>query len=179
MNKVVKACFASVVSELQQSDIFMTVKALLFETPKANLNGVRTTSAFLNEIVENEEKYVGLPLVADVNALATGRYDHLGHLYDARTGQFHTTQIGSFYKFEREDFDGGSYLVGYARVAKRNKALCRALAELFSEGALKFSFEISCGEYEELDDGTMVIDASENNYLEGTAIVTFPACEGE
>ena len=177
MNKVMKTCFASVVSELQQSDIFMTVKARLVETPKANLNGVRVTSAFLNEVVENEEKYVGLPLVADVKALANGRYDHLGHLYDARTGQFHTTQIGSFYKFEREDFEGGSYLIGYARIAKRNKALCRAVAELFADGALKFSFEISCGEYRDYGDGTTVIDIAENNFLEGEAIVSFPACE--
>lgn len=177
MNEVMRTCFASVVSELQQSDIYMTVKARLFETPKANLNGARVTAAFLNEIVENEEKYVGLPLVADVKALANGRYDHLGHLYDARTGQFYSTQIGSFYKFEREDFDGGSYLVGYARIMKRNQAVCKAIAELFAEGALKFSFEISCGSYEKLDDGTIRIDVGENNFLEGAAIVTFPACE--
>ena len=155
----------------------MTVKARLFETPKANLNGVRVTSAFLNEIVENEEKYVGLPLVADVKSLADGHYDHLGHLYDARTGQFHTAQIGSFYKFEEEKFDNGSYLVGYARIAKRNKALCHAIAELFTENALKFSFEITCGSIQKLEDGTMLIDASESNYLEGEAIVSFPACE--
>lgn len=177
MDKVVKTCFASVVSELQQSDIYMTVKARIFETPKANLNGARVTLAFLNEIVENEEKYIGLPLVADVKALANGRYDHLGHLYDARTGQFHTTQIGSFYKFEKEDFEGGSYLIGYARVMKRNKAVCKAIAELFADGALKFSFEIACGQCQELEDGTILIDASENNFLEGAAIVTFPACE--
>ena len=177
MNEVMRTCFASVVSELQQSDIYMTVKARLFETPKANLNGARVTAAFLNEIVENEEKYVGLPLVADVKALANGRYDHLGHLYDARTGQFYSTQIGSFYKFERDDFDGGSYLVGYARIMKRNQAVCKAIAELFAEGALKFSFEISCGSYEKLDDGTIRIDVGENNFLEGAAIVTFPACE--
>lgn len=177
MNEVMRTCFASVVSELQQSDIYMTVKARLFETPKANLNGARVTAAFLNEIVENEEKYVGLPLVADVKALANGRYDHLGHLYDARTGQFYSTQIGSFYKFEREDFDGGSYLVGYARIMKRNQAVCKAIAELFAEGALKFSFEISCGSYEKLEDGTIRIDVGENNFLEGAAIVTFPACE--
>lgn len=177
MGKVMKTCFASVVSELQQSDIYMTVKARLFETPRANLNGARVTPAFLAEIVENQEKYVGLPLCADVKALANGRYDHLGHLYDARTGEFHSTQIGSFYKYEQEDFDGGSYLIGYARIMKRNKAVCKAIAELFAENALKFSFEITCGNYTELEDGTIQIDASSENFLEGAAIVTFPACE--
>jgi len=48
-----KTCFASVISEIQQSDIYLTVKARLFETPGANLNGVRVTPAFLSEIVEH------------------------------------------------------------------------------------------------------------------------------
>lgn len=177
MDKVILASFASVVSELQQSDIYMTVKARICETPKPNLNGVRVTSAFIDEIVDNSEKYVGLPLNADVKALAKGRYDRLGHLYDARTGEYHSTQIGSFYKFEKEEFSGGAYLVGYARIMKRNKAICKAVAELFGDNALKFSFEISCGEYSKLTDGTIEIDASENNFLEGAAVVSFPACE--
>lgn len=175
MNKHI--CFASVISEIQQSDIFMTVKTRIFETPKANLNGVRVTPAFLDEIVENSEKYVSLPLYADVRALKSGNYNRLGHLYDARTGEFHSTQIGSFYQFEKEDFDGGSYLVGYARIPKRDKKLSKAIAELFADNSLKVSFEIACGDCEEQEDGTTLIDASENNYLEGTAIVTFPACE--
>ena len=172
-----KLLFASVISEIQQSDVFMTVKARICETPAANLNGARVTDAFIDEIVANAKRYVGLPLYADVKALTSGNYTRLGHLYDSRTGEFHSTQIGSFYKFEKEEFEGGSYLVGYARIPKRNKKLSRAISELFTENALKFSFEISVGEYEELDDQTILIDASENNYLEGTAIVTFPACE--
>lgn len=170
-------CFASVVSEIQQSDMFMTVKARIFETPKANLNGVRVSSAFLNEIVGNEERYVGLPLYADIKALKSGKYDRLGHLYDERTGEFYSTQIGSFYQFEKEDFDNGSYLVGYARIPKRDSKLSKAIAELFADGSLKFSFEISAGDCQELEDKTILIDVSENNFLEGTAIVTFPACE--
>lgn len=170
-------CFASVVSEIQQSDMFMTVKARIFETPKANLNGVRVTPAFLSEIVENKEKYVSLPLYADVRALKSGNYNRLGHLYDTRTGEFHSTQIGSFYDFEQEDFDEGSYLIGYARIPKRDKKISKAIAELFADGSLKFSFEIAVGDCEEQEDGTTLIDVSENNYLEGTAIVTFPACE--
>lgn len=170
-------CFASVVSEIQQSDIYMTVKARLFETPKANLNGARVTAAFIDEIVNNEDKYVGLPLCADAKSLADRKYGHLGHLYDAETGEFHSTQIGSFYKFEKEEFEEGAYLVGYARILKRNKKICSAIAELFSRGDLKFSFEITCGSYEELEDGTIMIDASDNNYLEGVAVVSCPACE--
>lgn len=177
MDKARFISFASVISEIKQSDMFMTVKARILETPKANLNGCRVTEAFVDEVVGNEERYVGLPLYADIKALTSGKYNRLGHLYDSRTGEFHSTQIGSFYQFAKEEFDGGCYLVGYARIPKRNKALSKAIAELFAEEALKFSFEISCGDCEELEDGTIQIDVSENNYLEGTAIVTFPACE--
>lgn len=183
MNKLVFV--ASAVSDIQQSDIFMTVKARICEAPAANLNGARVTEAFIDEIVGNENRYVGLPLYADVRALTNGNYRRLGHLYDSRTGEFHSTQIGSFYQFEKEEFETevngekqkGCYLIGYARIAKRNKKLTNAILELFADNALKFSFELTVGEYEELDDNTILIDASESNYLEGTAIVTFPACE--
>lgn len=174
MNKLV---FASVISEIKQSDIFMTVKARICEAPAANLNGARVTENFISEIVDNKEQYVGLPLYADVRALVNGNYRRLGHLYDSKTGEFHSTQIGSFYDFEKEQLDEGCALIGYARIAKRNKKLSNAILDLFGDGALKFSFEVSVGEYEELEDGTILIDASDSNYLEGTAIVTFPACE--
>lgn len=183
MNKLVFV--ASAVSDIQQSDIFMTVKARICEAPAANLNGARVTEAFIDEVIGNETRYVGLPLYADVRSLTKGDYRRLGHLYDSRTGEFHSTQIGSFYKFEKEEFETkvgdetqkGCYLVGYARIAKRNKKLTNAILELFADNALKFSFELTVGEYETLDDDTILIDASESNYLEGTAIVTFPACE--
>lgn len=172
-----KLVFASVISEIQQSDVFMSVKARICEAPQANLNGARVTEAFIDEIVSNEARYVGLPLYADKKALISGSYTRLGHLYDERTGEFHSTQIGSFYKFEKQTTQEGCALIGYARIPKRNKKLSKAISELFADGALKFSFELSVGEYEELDDNTILIDASENNYLEGTAIVTHPACE--
>ena len=177
MSKAKFISFASVISEMKQSDMFMSVKMRILETPKANLNGVRVTEEFIDEIIADEERYVGLPLYADVKSLLSGKYGNLGHMYNAKTGEFYSTQIGSFYQFEKETFKGGAYLVGYARIPKRNQKLSKAIAELFAEGSLKFSFEIACSDYSEDEEGIFVIDASENNYLEGTAIVTFPACE--
>ena len=172
-------CYASIVniSDIEQSKIYLTVKARLFETPGANLNGVRVTAEFLDEIINNEAKYVGLPLYADVHNLETRNYERLGHLYNPTTGEFLSTQIGSFYKFEKELTEDGAALIGYARIMKRNTEVCKAIAELFALGSLKFSFEIACSSVKELDDGTMQIDADENNYLEGMAVVWFPACE--
>lgn len=177
MSKAKFISFASVISEMKQSDMFMSVKMRILETPKANLNGVRVTEAFIDEIIADEERYVGLPLYADIKSLLNGKYSNLGHMYNAKTGEFYSTQIGSFYQFEKEEFKGGAYLVGYARIPKRNKRLSEAIATLFADGSLKFSFEIACSDYSEDEEGIFVIDASENNYLEGTAIVTFPACE--
>lgn len=62
----VKKTFVASASELQSSDLYMTAKMIMFTVPSANLNGVRCTEAFLDEIVEHEDKYVGLPLCADV-----------------------------------------------------------------------------------------------------------------
>ena len=98
-------------------------------------------------------------------------------MYNKATGEFLSAIVGSMIHFEKEVVDGNASLIINARIMKRYKAVCSAVAKLFAEGRLKFSFEIACSDYQELDDGTMLIDASENNYLEGAAIVTFPACE--
>lgn len=145
--------------------------------PSANLNGVRCTAGFMDEIVEHQDKYIGLPLCADTVNLVSGRYTKLGHCYNSKTGTYSSSIIGSFYRFEKEELENGEVaLVGYARVMKRNKRVCKAIGELFAEGALKFSFEISCGTYETLDDDTILIDAADNNFIEGMCIVSFPAC---
>ena len=170
-------CVASASELIQQSDLYMTVKAVLFTTPSANLNGVRCTEGFIDEIVANQDAYIGLPLNADIRSLESGQYNKLGHMFDQTTGTFATAIIGSFYKFEKTILPSGDVaLIGYARIMKRNQAVCSAIAELFATGNLKFSFEISCGEYSTLNDGTMLIDASKDNYLEGMCIVWSPAC---
>lgn len=165
---------SAVVSEIQSSDIYLTIKARLFDL-KRNKNGVILTEAFLDEIVANEDKYICIPVCADVFGLINNR--SMGHRYDKSTGQYHSTQIGSFRHFEKETVKDNAYLVGYARIMKRNAAVCSAISQLFADGDLKFSYEITSGAYEEHDDGTIIIDASEKNYLEGEAIVTFPACK--
>jgi hypothetical protein len=170
-------CVASASELIQQSDLYMTVKMIMFTTPTPNLNGVACTERFIDEIIANQDAYVGLPLNADIRSLESGQYDKLGHMFDQTTGTFATAIIGSFYKFEKAALPNGDVaLIGYARIMKRNKAVCSAIGELFASGNLKFSFEISCGEYSELEDGTMVIDASEENLLEGMCIVWSPAC---
>ena len=168
------------VSEITSSDLYMTIKAVQLTVPDANLNGVRCTKDFIAEIVENQDKYIGQPLCADIDNLVQGDYENLGHCYDPNSDRFFTSIIGSFYRFEIEESimngEEKQSLVGYARVMKRNKGVCQAIASLFASGSLKFSFEIACGDYSEEEDGTFLIDRSPNNMLEGMCIVSFPAC---
>lgn len=169
-----KVIASAIISELQSSDMYISVRGRLCDL-RTNANGVAVTEAFIDEIVANEEKYIGIPLCADVRGLLNDR--NIGHMYNRATGEFMSAIVGSMIHFEKEVEDGNASLIINARVMKRYKAVCAAIARLFAENRLKFSFEIACGDYTELDDGTMLIDASDLNYLEGAAIVTFPACE--
>lgn len=163
-----------IISELKKSNACLYVKGVLFNL-KTNLNGVRVTEAFMDEIVENKEKYLGIPLCADVKGLINGKV--IGHMYDEKKDEFKSQIIGSMIDFEKQETEDGAALVITAKIMKRYRAVCEAVGGLFASGDLKFSFELLAGEYTEEEDGTMLIDVSENNYLEGAAVVTFPACE--
>lgn len=174
-NKTINATAAA--STIKSSDLYMTIVATLFTSPSANLNGVRCTEQFIDDIVANQDDFVGLPLYADVKNLEKGKFDHLGHMYNSETDEFGSTMIGSFYKYEKTVAENGEVaLVGYARVMKRNKDIRDAIMNLFADNKLKFSFEISVGSYIENDDDTITIDKADKNFLEGMAIVSNPAC---
>lgn len=179
MEPIKKQFVASTVSfsETQQSEIYQSITLRMFEAPGANLNGCAVTEAFIDEIVANADKYVCIPLCADVERIKRGDLGNLGHMYDARTGEFKSQIIGAFHSFSKEITDDGCALIGEARVMKRNKEVCEALAELFDKGELNFSFEVTAGDYTEDEFGTIIIDVSEKNFLEGMAVVTNPAYE--
>jgi hypothetical protein len=176
MPNITKKITASVViSDIQGSDKYLSIRGKLCDT-KTNLNGVRVTEAFIDEIVANEDDYHGIPLCADVRGLLNNK--KIGHMYNKSTGEFMSSIIGSMQSFERADSDDGVVsLVFTARVMKRYSRVCEALTKLFAEGKLKFSFEVCCGEYTVDEDGTFIVDADPANYLEGAAVVTLPACE--
>lgn len=174
MNEIVQ--ILEIAEQHQGSDIFLSLKMVMFDT-KVNLNACQYTKEFLAEIAENvDEKYTCLPLVADVNMLINKQYKKLTHLQDKKTGDFKTTQIGAFYKFElNETSDGVTQLIGYARVPKRHKRVISALLELHKEGKLKFSYEIAVANYT-VKDNVKHIDVDENNTIIGLAVVSMPAC---
>lgn len=177
MEPIRKQFVASAVSfsEAQQSEIYQSITLRMFEAPGANLNGCAVTEAFIDEIIANADKYVCIPLCADVDRIKRGDLNNLGHMYDARTGEFKSQMIGGFHSFSKEITEDGCALIGEARVMKRNKQVCEALATLFERGELNFSFEVTAGEYTQDEFGNIIIDASEANYLEGIAVVSHPA----
>lgn len=169
--------FEASTSELQRSKLFMQLKSVLFVADEPNANGVRVSEAFIDDIVEHKQDYVGIPLCVDTELLTRGFYKVLEHNLDKRTHEWNNEQIGTFQDFEKVTLaDGRIALVGYARMPKRHLKIAMAISELFVNDALKLSFEITCGDIVELEDGTQLIDVSPLNRLEAMSIVSNPAC---
>ena len=138
---------------------------------KKNLNGAVCTREFIEEIAGDPE-YEHLPLFCDLDALREHR--HLSHNYDPMRDEFKTSQIGSFINFQTLDVDGVLYLVGTAKVSKRNRYIIDALQELADRNELKFSYEIETVATVDVD-GVEYITGNAGNKLVGVAVVTEPA----
>lgn len=83
---------------LRSDDLYVSVQMRLCST-QTNLNGVRVTDGFIKDVVANADRYVGIPLSVDLARIQRGELGTLGHMYNSRTGEFGTTQIGSFCEF--------------------------------------------------------------------------------
>lgn len=163
----------SVGEVMEHNEIFLELKMLMFDTQR-NLNGVQYTKAFIEDIVENKDKYICLPLLCDVETLLEEGF--LTHLLDEDTGTFGTLQVGSFKDFELEYDEAADVtaLIGYARVPKRNGSVCDAFVALHEAKQLKFSYEMLIATYT-VENGIMMVDKSEDNSLIGLCVVTDPA----
>lgn len=163
------------IPEEQPNARFMSVVMRMCTTlPNQNQEGV--TEAFIDEIIMNPQKYNCTPLYVDRDKLLAHDYDHLGHMYDAMTGEFATTQVGGFHQFRKVADQFGTSLYGEARIPKRETEICSAVMELYKQHRLNFSFEICYdpANVKEID-GVRYIDVSPANSLTGMAIVSVPA----
>ncbi len=152
-------------------DLFMRIQLVVLNS-KVNLNGAVCTKDFIQDIVDNHDKYEHLPLFCDLDALRQHR--HLSHNYDEVRDEFDTSQIGSFESFSTVEIDGVLYLVGTVKISKRNKYIVEALEKLAERDELKFSYEIETGSTVNVD-GVEYITSSPTNKLVGVAVVTEPA----
>ena len=173
MEKIFVTASNTLIAETTSNNRYMTLTMRMFSTQE-NLNHVAVTEAFIDDIVANKDEYICMPLCADVPKLKSKDYKGLTHLYDREKGVFYADRIGSFYDFEKVEDEYGVSLIGYARVDKRCQAVCDAIEELYAQGNLNFSFEITAGDIR-VEKGVTIVDASKNNELTAMAIVSVPA----
>jgi hypothetical protein len=160
----------------KSNDIFMEWDVLLLKND-VNLNGYYFTEGFIDEIVDNQDKYIGIPITVDMSKLQDKNFLELGHNYSHINNKFYTDQIGSYVGFEKVyDETGIAQLIGHARVSKRNTDLVSLLMELYnSESGINLSVEVLAQEYHVNENNWLVIDKNPTNYLIADCIVSFPA----
>lgn len=161
--------------ELNESnDIYMTLNFPILSND-VNYNNLQFTDDFINGIVENKEKYIGIPLVVNREKLESAEYDKLGH--ELKNGQLLTDQVGSHVDFWTEEIDGALCLMSSIRVMKRFPNVCNAIIELYDNGDLESSCEVLVSEYLEITEDKVRkvhYNGGKNVYI-GSAIVSEPA----
>ena len=162
-------------AEQEPRRTYLSVTMRMLST-RPNRNGQGVTEAFIDEIIDHPDKYVCTPLYVDEEGLLSKNYGHLGHNYNPQTGEFKTDQIGGFSSFRKVVDEFGVSLYGEARIPKREADICAAICEMYANGMLNFSFEITyVPEGVVMDNGVFLIDAYPGNTLTGMAVVSVPA----
>lgn len=176
-NTIVLLAEEVTIDEKRSSEIFLLITFKLFDN-RANRNNEGVTAAFITEILNHREKYVALPVYADVPALLDRDYANLGHRYNAKTGSFGTNQIGGLVDFTTAiGADGVVSLYAEARIPKRESEICERLEEMYVRGGLSVSFEVRYNPANVIEiDGARFVNAGDGNTLTGIAIVSVPAC---
>jgi len=151
------------------NSIYMTMKTAMVSND-INYNKAQFLDEFVDGVVENSDKYIGIPFQVNRLKLENGVYGSLTHELD-NEGNLKTDTIGSFVGFEKEEIDGANCLVGTTRILKRYPKTCNAVLELFEDGSLETSIEVLVGKYDDTKDGVRKI-GYENNELIGHCLVT-------
>lgn len=162
------------IMELQSTnEIYMTMNIAILSND-VNYNSARFTDDFINGVVENKERYIGIPFLASREKLEDGEYDNLSHELNLDSGKLETDQIGSFVDFWKEEIDGATCLMGQIRIFKRFPEVCSAIKELYADDVLETSCEVLVSSYADMsDDGIRSIHYNDgDNALIGSAVVT-------
>lgn len=164
----------------EANDIYMELTMCIL-TNQVNLNDLKFTDNYINGIIENKERFIGIPLVVNREKLEQGDYLKLSHELNKKTGLLETDAIGSFVDFWSEtDEEDTLKLMGTVRVLKRYPNVCKAMAELYESGDLEFSCEIFAYGYSETDEVTGIRSIKYEfegivNSLIGSCVVSYPA----
>ncbi|MFE4571301.1 hypothetical protein [Paenibacillus chitinolyticus] len=175
MKKILCRSERVLINEQSPNKVFLELDILLCRA-QPNLNNYLFEESFIDEIVNNQKDYVGLPLVCDTEKLMNGDFMGLGHNYSPTSGLFFTEQIGSYYQFTKMyGEDGIAELHGTARISKRNSNLIDVLLTMYNSVGLSFSVEVVASHYS-INDNILIIPSHPDNKLTADALVGFPAC---
>jgi len=176
-NKLVLLAEDVLISEESKlNPTFLTVDVKLCDSI-VNVNHEGVTAAFIEDVVNRSGDHVCLPFYADVKNLLAGNYENLSHLYNKVTKKFGTSMIGSMSEFYSETDDDVVSLYAKIKIPKRDRDIVYRLVDLYEMGRFAVSVELSYNPKEVVAvDGGKLIDASENNSLNGACLVWRPAC---
>lgn len=166
----------SIGEDESSSKLFLTIDFVLNDT-NVNLNGVQYSESFLQDIVDNQDEYISMPLKVDYNKLINENVSSLTHNYSKSTNRFYNQMIGSFTKFYIEKSDNGEYeLCGQVRIPKEFDQACEIIQQLYEDNSLFVSYEIYVGKYTTKNNGEIkYVDKDPENYLSAYSIVSTPA----
>ena len=176
-NKLVLLAEDVLISEESKlNPTFLTVDVKLCDS-EVNKNKEGVTDAFIEDVVNRSGDHVCLPFYADVKNLLAENYEALSHLYNKVTKRFGTQMIGSMSEFYSETNDDITSLYAKIKIPKRDRDIVYRLVDLYEMGRFAVSVELSYDPREVVAvDGGKLIDASENNSLNGACLVWRPAC---
>lgn len=176
-NKLVLLAEDVLISEESKlNPTFLTVDVKLCDS-EVNKNKEGVTAAFIEDVVNRSGDHVCLPFYADVKNLLAENYEALSHLYNKVTKKFGTQMIGSMSEFYSETNDDVTSLYAKIKIPKRDRDIVYRLVDLYEMGRFAVSVELSYDPREVVAvDGGKLIDASENNSLNGACLVWRPAC---
>ena len=176
-NKLVLLAEDVLISEESKlNPTFLTVDVKLCDS-EVNKNKEGVTDAFIEDVVNRSGDHVCLPFYADVKNLLAENYEALSHLYNKVTKKFGTQMIGSMSEFYSETNDDITSLYAKIKIPKRDRDIVYRLVDLYEMGRFAVSVELSYDPREVVAvDGGKLIDASENNSLNGACLVWRPAC---
>lgn len=141
-----------------------------------NKNDDALTKEFIDEIVENKNYYLALPLYADVYGLVGTSDDEMSHVLDEEENtDFRSQIVGGFVDFKAEINDKDEYwLYGTVRIPKKDKRISESIKNKFRNEDLFFSFEVVFDSYL-FSNGITYLNRSDGNKLFAMAIVDNPA----
>jgi len=176
-NKLVLLAEDVLISEESKlNPTFLSVDVKLCDS-EVNQNKEGVTAAFIEDVVNRSGDHVCLPFYADVKNLLAENYEALSHLYNKVTKKFGTQMIGSMSEFYSETNDDITSLYAKIKIPKRDRDIVYRLVDLYEMGRFAVSVELSYDPREVVAvDGGKLIDASENNSLNGACLVWRPAC---